>query len=103
MGVALWKRADVRPAKIALPDHFPAPEPLCRYRIEVFGRGQAPWRNSPAEAMVDAIALDLAAWDESKREHYLAVPVEMRVRKLVDEQQAATGDRGAMAAVPGAF
>lgn len=46
-----------------------------RYRITTFGRPRAPWRDSVDEAMQDAIALELASWDESKREWYLAVPV----------------------------
>ena len=64
----------------------PPPEPVsylppaltgCRYRIEVFGKPRAPWRVTPTIAMQDAIDLDLASWDASTREHYLAVPVDM--------------------------
>lgn len=44
-------------------------------RITVFGRPRAPWRDSFEEAKADAIALELASWDESKREWFLAVPV----------------------------
>ena len=82
MGVALWRRSVESEDEPAPPTDFgylPPPMPGCRYRIEVMGEPRAPWRSTPAEAMVDAIALDLANWDETTREHYLAVPVDMRV------------------------
>jgi hypothetical protein len=46
-----------------------------RYRIAVFGRPRAPWRDSIDEALGDAIELGLASWDASRREWFLAVPV----------------------------
>lgn len=52
-----------------------------RFRITVFGEPRAPWRDSWAEAMEDAIRLELASWDASKREHFLAVPVGMERRE----------------------
>ncbi len=52
------------------------------YRIEVFGQARAPWRETPAEAFADAIALGLASWDDERREHFIAVPVEMRLLDL---------------------
>jgi len=52
-----------------------------RFRISVFGRPRSPWRDSQAEAMADAIALELASWDESRREWFLAVPVRLDVRR----------------------
>ncbi|MYL98713.1 hypothetical protein GR702_13165 [Novosphingobium sp. FGD1] len=51
-----------------------------RYRIAVFGQPRSPWRASIDEAMADAIELNLASWDESEREWFLAVPVDL-VRK----------------------
>lgn len=79
MGAALWRGVA---ATIAPTPEQPAcaKSPGCRYRIEVFGQPRAPWRASPAEAMADAVRLDLTSWDESRQEHYLAVPVDMRVR-----------------------
>jgi len=46
-----------------------------RFRIEVFGRARSPWRKSAEDAMCDAVALELASWDASRREWFLAVPV----------------------------
>jgi hypothetical protein len=60
-------------------DPLDAPPRYARYRIEVFGEARSPWRNSSDEAMVDAIELQLANWDGSRREHFLAVPVDMKV------------------------
>lgn len=78
MGRALWRRLTEPDERDALP----AAEPRAfMYCIEVFGRRRSPWRSSPQEALADAIRLDLAAWDESRQEHYLAVPVDMRVRR----------------------
>lgn len=51
-------------------------------RIAVFGRPRAPWRNSVEEAKADAIALELASWDASKREWFIAVPVEFQSRNV---------------------
>lgn len=53
-----------------------------RYRVAVFGRPRGPWRGSIEEAKADAIALELASWDASKREWFLAVPVEVQSRKV---------------------
>lgn len=82
MGAALWRHADER---LAEPEPEPASiwtaGPGCRFRIEVFGRPRAPWRSTPEEAMQDAIRLDLASWDESRKEYFLAVPVDMNVRR----------------------
>ncbi|TKW74920.1 MAG: hypothetical protein DI610_05365 [Staphylococcus hominis] len=79
MGAALWR--GVAAAAAPAPDQPAWAKPACcRYRIEVFGQPRAPWRDSAAEAMDDAIRLELANWDESRQEHYLAVPVDMRVR-----------------------
>jgi hypothetical protein len=51
-----------------------------RYRITVFDQPRAPWRQSVEEAMADAIALELASWDASRREWFLAVPVALQSR-----------------------
>jgi hypothetical protein len=45
-----------------------------RYRLTVFNKPCGPWRQTRDEVLADAVALDLAAWDASKREHFLAVP-----------------------------
>ncbi len=56
-----------------------------RYRIATFGRPRSPWRDSIEEAMADAIKLDLASWDASRREWFIAVPVEM----VIDRSRSA--------------
>lgn len=78
MGAALWRREISAPLESET-EWSRAVARRWRYRIEVFGRARAPWRNSAAEAMADAIRLDLASWDEERQEHFLAVPVDMRV------------------------
>lgn len=77
MGAALWRR-ELSAAELA-PEIPLSVQRRWRYRIEVFGEARAPWRYSAAEAMADAIRLDLTSWDEERQEHYLAVPVDMRV------------------------
>lgn len=54
---------------------------ITEYRIVVFGKARSPWRQSWDAALEDAIQAGLASWDESKQEHYLAVPVRMQSRK----------------------
>jgi len=56
--------------------------PAMEYRIAVFGKPRAPWRATSDEAMADAIALELASWDASEREWFLAVPVGLQSRKV---------------------
>jgi hypothetical protein len=51
-----------------------------QYRVAVFGRPRAPWRATTQEAKLDAIKLGLASWDDSRREHFLAVPVDIERR-----------------------
>jgi hypothetical protein len=75
MGVALWRR-DAEPASLPLPIVV---QSNVRYRIEVFGEARAPWRATAGQAMLDAIRLDLANWDDARQEHFLAVPVDLRV------------------------
>lgn len=64
---------------------LPSPPPLAplrrQYRLAVFGRPRGAWHDSVAAAMAEAIALGLASWDASRREHYLAVPVELQSRE----------------------
>ncbi|MBX9816061.1 MAG: hypothetical protein K2X76_15290 [Sphingomonas sp.] len=50
------------------------------FRVMVFDEPRGPWRASRHEAMRDAIRAGLASWDQERREHYLAVPVEIRSR-----------------------
>lgn len=52
-----------------------------RYRIAVFGQPRSPWRSSIDEAIADAVRLELASWDASRREWYIAVPVELMIDK----------------------
>lgn len=87
MGSALWRSALADAEITALPVHLPSGERGCRYQITVFDKPRTPWRMTPAEAMADAISLELASWDESRKEHYLAVPVGMKVWKLVDDRR----------------
>lgn len=51
-------------------------------RIVLFDRPRAPWRNSYEEALADAVALELAFWDQSKREWFLAVLAAVQVRRV---------------------
>lgn len=65
-----------------------------QFRVTVFGTPRGPWRNSRAEATRDAIAGDLASWDASRREHYLAVPVAIARRVIAATPGGArAGDR----------
>lgn len=48
------------------------------FRVVVFDEPRAPWRASRAEAMQDAIALELASWDRSKREWFVPVPADIQ-------------------------
>ncbi|EJU11741.1 hypothetical protein LH128_17377 [Sphingomonas sp. LH128] len=66
-----------------------ADEYRARFRIAVFGQARGPWRPSIDDAMADAIKLELASWDESQREWYLAVPVELVVSKAREIRRAA--------------
>ncbi|MBP8235645.1 MAG: hypothetical protein KAY22_25455 [Rhizorhabdus sp.] len=50
------------------------PKPRTWYRVTVFGKPRGIWRESWNEAMQDAIDGELAAYDRSRREYYLAVP-----------------------------
>ncbi|MYL97212.1 hypothetical protein GR702_05430 [Novosphingobium sp. FGD1] len=52
-----------------------------RFRITTFGRPRTPWRQSMEEAMADAIQMELASWDASRREWFLAVPVALQGAK----------------------
>jgi hypothetical protein len=52
-----------------------------RYRIVVFGRPRTPWRDSREVALADAIREGLASWDAERREHFLAVPVDIEVKR----------------------
>lgn len=68
---------------------LPPPSPRPRYRVEVFGVARTPWRTSFTDAMADAIALDLATWDAEAGEHFLAVPVDMKVEIVTGEYRCA--------------
>jgi len=70
-----------RPARGQRPQIAFAPHPTHQFRLCVFDDPRAPWRESAAEAKQDAIRLGLASWDESEREHFLAVPVRIERRK----------------------
>jgi len=61
-----------------------------RFRSTVCDKPRAPWRTSRDDAMRDAIALELASWDASRRERFLAVPVDM-ARKGSAADQGASG------------
>ena len=55
-----------------------APPPREQFRLYCFGEPRGPVRDDHKEAMTDAIRAGLASWDAERREHYLAVPVEIR-------------------------
>ena len=59
------------------------------YRITTFGRPRSPWRESVQEAVDDAVELGLASWDASRREWFLAVPVDLVTGKAEDVRGAA--------------
>jgi len=59
------------------------------YRITTFGRPRSPWRESVQEAVDDAVKLGLASWDASRREWFLAVPVELMTGEGDESQRAA--------------
>jgi hypothetical protein len=50
---------------------------MTRHRVTVFDRPRGPWRETREQAMEDAVGQKLASWDETKREHFLAVPVDI--------------------------
>lgn len=79
MGAALWRR--VRADEL---DENPLPSAGIRFRhcITVFGEQRGPWRDSVAQALDDAIELELASWDESQKQHFLAVPVGLKTEKV---------------------
>lgn len=52
-----------------------------RFRITTFGQPRTPWRGSMESAMADAIQMELASWDASRREWFLAVPVGLQGEK----------------------
>lgn len=67
----------------------PAPPKLRSWYRVVVDRGRqrvprGPWRDEWAEAMQDAIELELTCYDRSRREHYLAVPVAIASRSGVE-------------------
>jgi hypothetical protein len=81
MGAALWRR--VRAEEFEATRPLPAPGIRFRYCITVFGELRGPWRDTAAQAIDDAITLELASWDESQKQHFLAVPVGLKVEKVV--------------------
>lgn len=56
------------------------------FRVTVFGKPRGEWRPTFERAKRDAIKLELASWDESKREWYLAVPVAIERRGEPDRR-----------------
>jgi hypothetical protein len=74
LGPKPLRLADLAPADTGVPARRPG------YRIEVFGKPRSPWRLTVADAMADAVAAELASWDAERGEHFLAVPVELRLR-----------------------
>ena len=64
-----------------------------QFRIATLGEPRAPWRDSYAEAMADAKALELASYDRSRREWFLAVPVEMQRRGAKEHPEPRRRDR----------
>lgn len=58
-----------------------------QFRVEVFGEGRGPWRNSHDAAMEDAKALELASWDGESEEWFLPVPAGIERRVVRDRSQ----------------
>ena len=58
------------------------------FRVIVFGRPRAPWRDTRKEAMQDAIDLELASYDRSQHEWFLAVPVEIERENTLSSGRA---------------
>jgi hypothetical protein len=54
-----------------------------RFRLTVLGKPRGPWRATQAEALADAIALDLAAWNPDTRKYYLAEPCDYEMEMLI--------------------
>lgn len=50
-----------------------------RYRVTVFGKPRAPWRDARPHAVQDAIDLGLASWDDERRQWFIAVPTDIEV------------------------
>ena len=57
------------------------PNSRYEYRVTVFREPRAPWRDSFAEAKWDAIQQELASWDDTAKEHFIAVPVAIERRQ----------------------
>lgn len=54
----------------------PVPPPVLDWwRLTVFGDPRSGWLESRDQVLDFAVRAGLANWDESKREHYLAVPL----------------------------
>lgn len=70
------------------------------FRVIVFDEPRAPWRASRAEAMQDAIALELASWDGSKREWFVPVPADIQRSSRRNEQTPAHSDHRGEAWTP---
>ena len=81
MGRAVWRRLPEE----ELPEP-PLPSRGVRFRhcVTVFGEQRGPWRDSVGEAVDDAIALELASWDPSVQQHFLAVPVDIKTEMVRD-------------------
>jgi hypothetical protein len=50
------------------------------YRLIVFDKPRGPWRADRATVLQDAIDAGLAAYDRSRREHFIAVPADVEMR-----------------------
>lgn len=70
------------------------------FRVIVFDEPRAPWRASRSEAMQDAIALELASWDRSKREWFLPVPADIERSGRRDDPTPAHSDHRGEAWTP---
>lgn len=59
-----------------------APPPMLDwFRLTVFDKPRGPWLESREMVMAWALKHELASWDASRREHYLAVPVSIERRQ----------------------
>jgi hypothetical protein len=58
---------------------------MIKYRVCVFNEPRGVWRNSFQAAKGDAIRADLASYDETQREYFLAVPVRIEKKDFPDD------------------
>ena len=56
------------------------PQPIRRFRVRTLTGPRSDWLDTYQAAHDEAVRLGLASFDQSRREHYLAVPVSIESR-----------------------